>query len=78
MRLVELAVTNLAGVSGIIGVNVSKLEAVLNENPGYGNLKSMGGALEGKSPTTNIPPQFIGEFCYAPLTSAEVRGSSLQ
>ena len=46
--------------------------AVLNENPGYGNLKSMGGALEGKSPTTNISPLFIGEFCYAPLTSAEV------
>ena len=32
----------------------------------------MGDALEGKSPTTTISLQFIGEFCYAPRTSAEV------
>ena len=78
MRLVGLAGTNLLGFLAYLASKVSKLEAVLNENPGYGNLKSMGGALEGKSPTTNISPQFTGEFCYAPLTSAEVRGNSLQ
>ena len=73
MRLVGITKTTLAEVPGIIGVKVSKkLEAVLNKNPGYGTLKSIGDALEGKSPTTNIPPQFTGKFCYATLTSAEV------
>ena len=72
MRLVGLAGTTLAGVSGTIGVKVSNImEAVLNKNPGYGTLKSMGDALEGKSPTTNFSLQLIGEFCYAQLTSAE-------
>ena len=53
---------NRDGVSGMIGVKVSsKLEAILNKNPGYGTSKSMGDALEGKSPTTNFFPQFIGE-----------------
>ena len=73
MRLLGLAGTTLAGVSGTIGVKVSsKLEAILNKNPGYGTLKSMGDTLEGKSPTTHFSPQFIEEFCYALLTSVEV------
>ena len=44
----------------------------MNKNLGYGTSKSMGDALKGKSPTTHFSPKFIEEFCYAPLTSAEV------
>ena len=43
----------------------------MNENPGYGALKSMEDALEEKPPTTDISPQFIGNFVML-RTSAEV------
>ena len=50
------------GVSGASGVKVcGKLEAILNKNPGDGAFKVHGGSLEGKSPTTNFSPEFIGE-----------------
>ena len=61
MRLVRLAGTTRARVSGTIGVKVSsKLGAILNKNPGYGTLKSRGVALEGKSPTINFSAKFLG------------------
>lgn len=73
LKTVEGLRTSLAEVPGPIGGEVSrKLETILSKNPGYGAVKSIGDALEGKSPRTEFPPQFIGEFSHAPLTSAEV------
>ena len=60
MRPVGLTGTTPAGVFGTIGVKgLSKLEVMLNKNPGYGTLKSMGAALKGKSPNN----KFLSTIC---------------
>ena len=44
----------------------------MNKLFGYGTVKSIRGALEGKTPTTHLSPQVIEELCYDPLTSLKV------
>ena len=47
----------------------------MNQIPGHGTVKSMRGALGGKTPTTHLSPQVIEELCYAPLTSSKAEST---
>lgn len=78
VKIMEDAVQKVSVVPGEVGSVVStKMQSVLNKNPGYPTLVTLSRLFNGENvePPKSIIPSRIPLYKYAPLTSCEVERS---